>query len=486
MNSVIVLFLCFAVSLHAHPIKHVVLIMLENHSFDHMLGWLNRNDSRINGLTGKEYNRIKADDPSSKKYYVNDKGTYSAPFDPGHSVPDTTEEIFGCAGGKCNGPDPAPMNGFVQHHHKEKQPWAVMDGFSPERVPIISTLAMEGALFDNFFASVPGPTQPNRAYLHSGTSHGMSDNNPTEMKKGLPQKTIFAKLEESGKDWRIFYHDVTYVTMFHDLRTKERTAKIQGWTEWKKATQKGTLPEYTFLSPRWNPNKAKSLRSQDQHPTHDVAIGEALLKEIYEDLRASPKWNETALIVTYDEHGGFYDHVSPPMDNVPNPDGLPAKYGPPFNFTRLGVRIPFIVVSPWVNKNTLFHAPGVHQKPMEHSQWELSSVIATLDKIFDLPGGPMTKRIEWAAHFEDIFLTRKTPRTDLPRHLPPAPKGIETDEWDTPATGLQWEAAHLMSGLTGAVIPEHPTQNEMGIFVREQVCAYMKEKLGDAHKCEEL
>jgi len=110
--------------------------------------------------------------------------------------------------------------------------------------------------------------------------------------------------------------------------------------------KKGTLKPFTWLDPMYFPLLDEA--ASDMHPSHSVAEGEKLIKKIYEALRVSPVWNETLFIITYDEHGGFYDHVPTPL-NVPNPDGLNST-NPPFNFTRIGVRIPTIMISPWINR----------------------------------------------------------------------------------------------------------------------------------------
>lgn len=123
---------------------------------------------------------------------------------------------------------------------------------------------------------------------------------------------------------------------------------------------KGTLPNYSFINPsesvqpELNNTRSYGLMN-DQHPDHSMREGERLIKNVYESLRNGPKWNETLLIITYDEHGGFYDHVSPPQEGVPNPDGKKNFYG--FDFNRLGLRVPMILVSPWIAKGKLVSEP---------------------------------------------------------------------------------------------------------------------------------
>jgi len=146
-----------------------------------------------------------------------------------------------------------------------------------------------------------------------------------------------------------------------------------------------------------------------------VAEGEKFIKRIYEALRASPVWNETLFIITYDEHGGFYDHVPTPL-KVPNPDGLNSS-NPEFNFTRIGVRIPTVMISPWINKHTVVHGPS---GPFEDSEYEASSISATLKKVFNISNF-LTKRDEWAGTFEHVVMNRTEPRTDCPEKLPDIP-----------------------------------------------------------------
>merc|ERR1712190_201294 len=184
----------------------------------------------------------------------------------------------------------------------------------------------------------------------------------------------------------------------------------------------GTLPAYSFIEPRIftsdNCSRPSFCMANTQHPADSVREGERLMKDVYEALRNGPQWNSTLLIITYDEHGGFFDHVPPPQLGVPNPDGIATKGG--FNYTRLGMRIPTIAISPWIEKNVLVHEPPASQKPEATSQWELSSIPSTVAKLLDLPGHPLTARTAWAATFEHL-LSRDAPRMDCPTSLPEVP-----------------------------------------------------------------
>jgi len=174
----------------------------------------------------------------------------------------------------------------------------------------------------------------------------------------------------------------------------------------------GTLAQFTVLQPRMTSTDGAPTW---QHPDASVKAGEALYKQIYEALRASQFWDKLAFILTYDEHGGFYDHVPPPQVGVPNPDGVVASNG--FNFNRLGVRLPTVVISPWVPKNTVV---GAATGPTSTSQYDSTSIIATVNKIFNITDH-LTKRDAWSGTFESLFLQLSAPRTDCPVTLPDVP-----------------------------------------------------------------
>jgi len=314
----------------------------------------------------------------------------------------------------------ASMTGFTQSAVWEKKDGInEMSMWPSEKVPIITTLAKQFANFDHFFCSHPGPTYPNRQFVHSGTAYGETDDEVPHT--GFPQKTIYKQLEENNHTWNMFYEDsLAWAIFMDDLRRDEAKPNLQDMNEFYAGAAAGTLPTYSFIEPRIASAKNRTNDpsfglANHQHPVASVLEGERLMKNMYEALRKGPKWNSTLFIITYDEHGGFFDHVSPPQDGVPNPDGIKTKLG--FNYTRLGIRIPTIAISPWIESGTLVNTPPESQKPFPTSQWELSSIPSTVSKILGLNGGPLTKRTEWAATFEHL-LSRDTPRTDCPMELP--------------------------------------------------------------------
>ncbi|XP_027111047.2 non-specific phospholipase C1 [Coffea arabica] len=428
------------------PIKTVVILVMENRSFDHVLGWLKKARPDIDGLTGSEFNHLNASDPTSAKYYVTDNAVF-VDSDPGHSIQAIREQIFGCNDSSAN---PAPMNGFVQQAESmgvEGMSRTVMSGFKPELVPVYAELANEFAVLDRWFASVPASTQPNRFYVHSATSHGASSNVRKDLIHGFPQKTIFDSLDENDLTFGIYYQNIPATLFFKSLRQLKHIFKFHYYgLKFKWHARLGKLPNYVVIEQRYF--DVNLVPANDDHPSHDVAVGQKFVKEVYETLRASPQWKEMALLITYDEHGGFYDHVPTPVEGVPNPDGIIGPDPYYFAFDRLGVRVPTLLISPWIDKGTVIHEPN---GPTPQSQFEHSSIPATVKKLFNLKSNFLTKRDAWAGTFENAFKLRETPRDDCPEKLPEVKQSLRPGgpREDVELSEFQLELIQLASQLNG-------------------------------------
>ncbi|XP_020202893.1 non-specific phospholipase C4 [Cajanus cajan] len=404
------------------PIKTVVVLVQENRSFDHMLGWMKSLNPEINGVTGSESNPVSTSDPNSNRVQFSDKSVYVDP-DPGHSIQDIYEQIFGEPWSEASAAKNLPpnMQGFAQNATRKEisknatttmtMTETVMNGFKPDLVPVYKELVKEFAVCDRWFASVPASTQPNRLYVHSATSHGLTSNDTNKLIGGLPQKTIFDSLDENGFSFGIYYQSPPATLFYRNLRKLKYIDNFLPFDLFRKHCKEGKLPNYVVLEQRFF--DLLSIPGNDDHPSHDVSEGQKFVKEVYEALRSSPQWNETLFVIIYDEHGGFYDHVPTPVEGVPSPDGIVGPKPFMFRFDRLGVRIPAIIVSPWIEPGTVLHEPS---GPSPTSQYEHSSIPATVKKIFNLPEF-LTKRDEWAGTFEGL-LTRSSPRTDCPEKLP--------------------------------------------------------------------
>ncbi|XP_073139939.1 non-specific phospholipase C3-like [Henckelia pumila] len=432
------------------PIKTIVVLVQENRSFDHMLGWMKTLNPEINGLTGTESNPLlsSSSDSNSNRVYYSDQSGYVEP-DPGHSYAATYEQIFGVPWTESSAEShtlPPTMEGFAQQAESVQKGLAnvVMNGFKPDSVPVYKELVSQFAVCDRWFSSIPTLTQPNRLYVHSATSYGATENDNKMMIEGYPQKTIFESVEEGGYDFGIYYQYPPSTLFYRNLRKLKYVRKFHQFDRhFKKHCNEGKLPNYVVVEQRYF--ETKLLAGNDDHPSHDVSEGQRFVKEVYEALRSSPQWNEILFVIVYDEHGGFYDHVPTPVSGVPNPDGIVGPEPYKFKFDRLGVRVPCILISPLIEPGTVLHGPS---GPYPTSEYEHSSIPATVKKIFDLKEF-LTKRDAWAGTFECV-LNRTTPRTDCPVTLPEPVKMRESEpNEDANLSEFQEELVQLCAVLKG-------------------------------------
>ena len=382
-----------------------------------------------------------------------------------HGVNDVTEQSYGSLRPEDQ-VDPAPMNGYVANYAAiggANNGGDVMRCFSPEALPVSTALALDFGIIDRWFCSVAGPTMPNRYYLMSATSNGVSDNAVGPILRGFPQKSMFASFEEAGLGWANYFGEAPSAIVFKD--TRARDGNFHHFSTFSEHARAGLLPELTIIDPRFfsTPN----YPANDDHPDHDVSLGQQLMKDVYEAVRASPDWESTLLIITYDEHGGFYDHYPTPR-NVPNPDGIVS---PTFDFTRLGPRVPALFISPWIDSGALVHGPT---GPKPDSQFDHASVHATLKLMFNLTSF-LTERDAWAGTFEAIFSNRTSPRTDTPVTLPdPIPLGHRKRLTGAePMSGLQKELVGIAAAVNGITEVDNSMTVAQGArFVRQMVNLY--------------
>ena len=446
-------------------IDHVVVLALENRSFDHMLGLLPHPDPAFDGLLhgGPYHNPGWGDAPA----VIAGPGAKPViPVGPDHGH-DSVMAQLGIAGAR---PPWRPTNtGFVRDYERTCQAvpykryrgllspifnWRaarklraaphvagrgplVMLSHAADAVPVLSRLAMEFAVCTRWFASVPGETWPNRNFLHAATSDGETniDN------RFYDNPTIFELLETAGRTWHIYHDDTPQVWAFKSLwDTEERHANWFQFSAFPEHAAAGELPAYSFIEPNHRPPLheldhdpivGRPDVSDNQHPENnlvsdaaydafsstdtDFARGEKLLATVYEALRANPDlFQRTLLLITYDEHGGFFDHVRPPVD-VPAPTVRPMegagarilhffleRNSRAFDFTMLGVRVPAIVVSPLVPRGTVDSAVRDH-----------ASVPATLRALFAPEAPALTRRDAWSQPFHGVA-SLAAPRTDMP------------------------------------------------------------------------
>jgi phospholipase C len=395
-------------------IQHVVQLMLENRSFDHMLGFLyadSGNESptgaAFEGLIGQESNPDTNGNPVQVfKINTAEPSAYFMPgADPGEGYANTNSQLFGS--GNPPVPPVATNQGFVtnfdatiawdQRVGRTVEPGAtasnIMGMFTPQALPVLSGLARGFAVCDQWYSSVPTETFPNRAFACAATSQGhMNDSTAS-----YTVQSIFGLMSEHNVAWKIYGYDEEPLTRknFPDT-TNAPDTNFGLFSDFTADAAAGTLPAYSFLEPSWG------ATGNSQHPIYDVSLGEQLIHDVYYALRGGPGWNQTLLIISYDEHGGCYDHVAPPSGATP-PDDSPGEYG--FDFTRFGVRIPAVLVSPLIAAGTVYRVPA-GTMPLDHT-----SVLKTIETRWGLP--PLTQRDAAAPDVSGV-LTLQTPRTDDP------------------------------------------------------------------------
>jgi phospholipase C len=457
----------------SQKIKNVVVLMEENRSFDHMFGWY----PGVNGLTGREWNPVDTTVPNSRRIYVDKLQPMIAPCDPDHGTTATTYKIFGAKAVERGDFTNASMIGFVEwegHNGNANTNYcAVMSMLTPNHIPVLSSLAANFALMDHAFAAHAGPTWPNRLFMLSATSAGLTETGPwyrDQVGRLFPQKTIFDQLTEEGLTWRNYYNDTPWELFLSAIA--HHPENLASMDQFFADARNGKLPAFSWINPRSGINVTLKLGSNDQHPDHDIALGEQYYKDIYEALRASPQWNQTLLVITYDEHGGYYDHVPTPLNVPPPGDGESSYPEKGVLFNRLGVRLPFLLISPWIPKGIVVSKPPAPQKPANNSEYDLTSIIATTRKLLGMRSGPLTHRDAWAATFEHV-LSLKEPRTDCPLHLPPAPPPSLSyspeREARMPPNDLQKHLLTIHAHLSGKEYPAHLTaQGQVSEWMQDQ------------------
>ncbi|WP_438855675.1 alkaline phosphatase family protein [Agromyces sp. M3QZ16-3] len=482
---------------------HLVVVMGENRSFDNLLGWLYDPDelpdgARFDGLAFGDFANSTADGERIPAH------VYDGPTDaimrrpdpdPGEEYPHVNTQLFGTIRPASNAtaeiddmtaPFNAPdagatpsMDGFVIDYanhveHRRRDPEhrdirQIMGSFSSEMLPVLSTLARGFAVYDAWHCAVPSQTFCNRSFFHASTSHGFvtnrGDGGYRKWLDAVASPTIFNRLDDAGLDWRIYFDDLQLVSMTGVIHAPAlepfwRTAHFAPMSQFWSDVADGKLPPYSFVEPRmiFDHNDFHPpvgwLRESDvdgdevaDGAISDVRAGEALIHAIYSAIRESAADSgsnamNTMLLVTFDEHGGTYDHVPPPAATPPSADDGAGEMG--FTFDRLGCRVPAIAISAYTAEGTVIH-----------DQMHHGSIIATLCAAHGLD--PLTDRDDGAPTIGNA-VTLETPRHPLtwpattPQYTPPNP------EADPPHPGDARRTAPLSppaKGLLGLLIAKY-------------------------------
>lgn len=415
-------------------IKHIVYYMLENRSFDHVCGWLYEQGEEgvrvigppgpYRGASTDYYNLFQVDGKRQKvhlsKYQAGKLSTeYNLDFfpdDPYHDNSDVLRQLFfEDLEGYRNRSVPN-MGGFVWNNGTP----AVMMTYTPTQLPVLNGLAKNFAISDEWFCSMPGPTDVNRAFALTGSALGMLNNfqNGAEYRDwpNSPRRpSIWKVLWSNGiTDWKI-YNSVEWLEFVHTYHLflqgqipsvdANPSAFLANIEQFKADAKAGNLPRFSFLEPIW----ISLAGTSSYHPGGDLIPGERALNEIYDALRSGPNWDETLLVISFDEHGGIYDHVPPPQAENPWPNDRLDGFG----YDLLGPRIPTILVSPWISQNTIFRSET-------KVAYDLTSILATVLKWCGIPESKwgLGARTQHAPTFEGVFLETRA-RRDSPSFTPP-------------------------------------------------------------------
>jgi phospholipase C len=449
-------------------IETLIVLMMENRSFDHMLGFMKSLAYPIDGLNADEVNH----DSTGEPVKVDNSAAYSGDLstDPSHDFEDVMEQMFGV---RAPGPNQQPdMSGFVRNYERftgrVSDAHDIMKCFDPARLSILTTLAREYALCDRWFASVPGSTLPNRLYVHAGTSRGRLDLSP-DFIGGF--RTIYEILWNNNVESALFYHDWSSALTF-DFLLKHENQLYATFNRFVELCRKNRLPPYCFIEPRYNSqnNAGAFLTANDQHPDHDVRAGELLIQRVYQAIRSNDDlWKSCMLVIIYDEHGGIYDHV-PPQRTI-SPDGIPCP-SPSFNFDWLGPRVPAVIVSPYIRPGTIIHTnPQGNLLTFDHT-----SVVATAMKLFApaaWPSNLLGARAQQAQTFEWVADLNMAPRMEQLVFPDPAAAPAVMPAMDAaaaapaPLSSLQREAVAQAALLEQQLPPDRRTGIDPNTIVDE-------------------
>jgi len=445
--------LCAAVTTakkeHKSRVSQIIILMMENRSFDHLLGYVEGVDGIGNAPATTP---VDPTDPSQGTVPIKDNGYDVSPDDPNHDIDAIAIQINGGA-----------MNGFIKTQVLLNQnitnPVAMFD---QQSAPIINTLAKEYAVFDRWFCSLPGPTDPNRQFAMSGTSQGITTNFNGTL---YTQQSYIDYLRVNDVTSGGYYqNDLWQLGAYEDLMHNHQNAKNikELDAHFYKDLAAGQLPTFTWLQPSMTAEEGSKGPSW-QHPDASVREGERLIKQLYESIRASPKWEETLFVITYDEHGGFYDHVTPPS-GVPAPspgiscvDCADNSVVKSYDFTTLGVRVPTIAISPWIAKGQVISKGN--GTPSPNSAYESTSVMATVNELLDVQAAPLSDRMAWAARFTHLITESPGLRTDCPTTLPALP---DTDPEYVRLQRTKPINEHLMASMLMFCKQNYPHEFEEG------------------------
>ena len=322
---------------------HIVVVMQENRSFDHMLGWVPRADGRQGGLT-----------------YIDNAGV-------SHETYPLAPDYQGCG---HNGPDHSYEGGRVQYADgrcdgflKGENDIFAIGYYRRNDLDFFGQAVRDWTIADRYFCSLLGPTFPNRIYQHAAQTDRLT--NTSVALCTLP--TIWDRLSDAGRTGRYYFHDLPFVALWGAKYLPIARPAAAFFAD----CAEGTLPDVSFVDPVFVEEETGT--GSDDHPHNDVRAGQNWLNEVYTAVTKSPRWDRTLLVINYDEWGGFFDHVAPPLRPITDSERALGNDG------RLGFRTPLMLVSPYARRRQVVSAVYDH-----------TSVLKLIEERWNLP--PLTVR----------------------------------------------------------------------------------------------
>jgi len=393
-------------------IEHVVVLMLENRSFDQMLGNMMSVWPDCDGVDGAhQHANTLADGRTLRQMPIKLSAAMTGRADPPHDFASVTRQLGGLKAPDMSGFAQTAYDAFAKLDTQSRlaatqevmnfYPAGASEASDP--LPALQGLARHYGLCDRWFSALPGPTWPNRLFALTGSCFGgvITAQDYATGKKAVPgilrqvtRKSLFTALNRKGRTHQIYSDFLVPISTF--VREANPPLPIRSFLSDVKDA--ASFPSFAWIEPNYGGGGA---HDNSQHPPEDPRYGDALIAQVYNALRSNEAlWRKTLFIVTYDEHGGFYDHVVPPLGVAP--DDCACDADPTYRFDRLGARVPTVLVSPWIKPGVLPKSPGL--------AFDHTSLLAFVCDLFELDRSLLGERVRGGRHFGDLPVWLDAPR----------------------------------------------------------------------------
>jgi phospholipase C len=398
--------------------EHVVVVMMENRSFDHFFGWLPGANGRQGGL-----NYSDSAGTSHPTHYLPPDYQGCGFLDPGHSYTDGRVQYHNgaCDGFLFDGSDSSTAN------PSQANDIFAIGYYVQSDLPFLGAAGPAFTVLDNYFCGIMAETYPNRFYMHAAQTDRLVNNMTTST---LP--TIWDRLQAAGFSGRYYFNDLPFLALWG---TKYVNIS-KPFSQFLADAAAGTLPNVAYVDPGFAGETTDD--SNDDHPHADIRDGEAFLNQIYDAVWNSPNWSKTVLIINFDEWGGFFDHVPPPLAPIPTASAAAGDTD-----GRLGFRVPCVVISPYARRNFI-----------GHEQFDHTSILKMIEWRFGLP--PLTVRDQTANNLADVLNLSapdvSTPALNVPSGpfgSPCSPASVSPVAMTRPLNHQKLKAKAVKSGFHG-------------------------------------